>query len=460
MKLLLSHGYFLAEDEVEKKVMRPYPPLGLLYVSAFLKQKNIDHQLFDSTFSSYKEWIDNFNRTKPRIIALYANFLTRKKVIKIIKQIRETQTQAKTKIIIGGPDVKYNTDDYLNRGVDFCVIGEGEETLHELYVAVVEKGDFNQIKGIVYKEESGLIKQNTPRDHLSDLDDLPIPNRSAIDMNQYLKTWKDRHGYSSVSVNTQRGCPYTCKWCSHAVFGDTYRRRSVKNVIEEIKSITKNYSPDRIWFVDDVFTHSEKWIIEFEEIVKAENVSIEYECITRADRLNKNILQALKITGCKMLWIGAESGSQQVLDFMDRRVKAENVREMIQLANEIGIETGTFIMLGYPGEKQKDIKESIKHLKRANPGQFTINLAYPIHGTKLFEEVKDKILNPQPWFDIPDKDLDFERTYSKRYYDFAIRWVYNDVNASKNMDCPVDYLKFKIRSLAARLGMMIHKNLK
>jgi len=159
-----------------------------------------------------------------------------------------------------------------------------------------------------------------------------------------------------------RGCPYTCKWCSHAVYGDTYRRRSVENVVKELKIIAEDYSPDRIWFVDDVFTQSEKWILSFSEVVKSEKLNIEYECITRADRLNENILNSLKDSGCKMLWIGAESGSQKVLDLMDRRVDADKVREVLLMAKRIGIDTGTFIMLGYPGETQKDINETITHL--------------------------------------------------------------------------------------------------
>ena len=132
-------------------------------------------------------------------------------------------------------------------------------------------------------------------------------------------------------------------------------------VVEELEMLVKEYSPDSFWFVDDVFTMSEGWIHDFQRSLESKNLQISYECITRADKLSEDIIRSLKDTGCQLLWIGAESGSQKVLDLMDRRVKAQQVRDMIRLAGSYGIKTGTFIMLGYPGEEQVDIEETIRH---------------------------------------------------------------------------------------------------
>ncbi|MEZ5195386.1 MAG: radical SAM protein [Bacteroidales bacterium] len=260
-------------------------------------------------------------------------------------------------------------------------------------------------------------------------------------------------------MNTQRGCPFTCNWCSHAVYGDTYRRRPVKSVIAEIKELIVEYNPDSFWFVDDVFTMSEKWLMDFQQELQANHLKIKYECITRADRLNEKIIKTLKNTGCEMLWIGAESGSQKVIDLMDRRVDIKVVREMIKRSKNQGIKTGTFIMLGYPGETSKDIQETIYHLKESNPDIFTINIAYPIRGTKLFEDVKEKIVPVEADFETIDRNVDFKRTYNRKYYDYAIRKVYNEVNYHKYKlnKKNVLALKCKLKSATASIGMIIYK---
>lgn len=459
MKLLLIHAYFLEEDEVEQKVMKPYPPLGLLNISAYIEQHGIDHRIFDSTFSSFRELENEILEFLPDVIGIYANFLTRKNILRIIDFLREKQLLDKTNFIIGGSDVKHSVEEYLNYGASFLVIGEGEVTFFELVTAIRDGGDHFQIEGIAFKDDFGITQINSPRDHIRDLDALPFPNRKKIDLLKYLSAWKSKHQYNSISVNTQRGCSFSCNWCSHAVFGDTYRRRSPKSVVDELVEIQREYKPDTIWFVDDVFTMSERWLVAFESELKNRSIRISYECISRADCLNEKIIKSLYESGCEMLWIGAESGSQKILDKMDRRVDVTQVRKTIQLAKKQGIKTGTFIMLGYPGETEQDINETIKHLKTANPDVFTINTAYPILGTRLHEDVKELILNNYNWTETIDRDIDYKRTYPKRYYDFAIRKVYNEVFAykSKLAGQQLRSMKFKLKASVLSLLMLMNK---
>jgi radical SAM superfamily enzyme YgiQ (UPF0313 family) len=239
------------------------------------------------------------------------------------------------------------------------------------------------------------------------------------------------------------------------VYGLSYRRRSAKLVVEELEAIKKDYNPDSLWFVDDVFTISHKWLREFHEEMKKKNLIIPYECITRADRMNEEIIQLLKDTGCFRVWIGAESGSQKVIDLMDRRVDVGQVRDMIKLSKKYAIETGTFIMLGYPGETEDDIEETIHHLKDSNPDHFTITIAYPIRGTEMFQEIESIQTDNLEWSSSTDREIDFKRTYSRRYYDFAVRRVTNEVNyfKSKNGIMNMRSTKFKMKSLAAKIGM-------
>ncbi len=298
---------------------------------------------------------------------------------------------------------------------------------------------------------------------LRDIDSLPFPGRNKVNLHLYLDAWKQRHGENAISISTMRGCPYTCKWCSRAVYGLSYRRRSAINVCNEIELIQKTYQPDTLWFVDDVFTISHKWLKEFAEELKIRNIKIKFECITRADRLNEEVLKILSESGCFRVWIGAESGSQKIIDLMDRRVDVNQVREMIKLAQKNNIQAGTFIMLGYPGETEEDINETIRHLKESNPDFFTITVAYPIKGTELFAEIEASQTANFEWDKNSDRDRDFKRTYNRKYYDYAVRRVTNEVNFYKlilknKIFSPVT-IAFKIKSIAARLGMLYCRTL-
>jgi radical SAM superfamily enzyme YgiQ (UPF0313 family) len=204
-----------------------------------------------------------------------------------------------------------------------------------------------------------------------------------------------------------------------------------------------------------VFTISHKWLETFAQELAKRNVRIPYECITRADRMNETVVALLRETGCFRVWIGAESGSQKVIDLMDRRVDVNQVRDMIRLTRKSGIEAGTFIMLGYPGETEEDIEETIHHLKESNPDIFTITVAYPIKGTELYEEVEADISTSLDWSSSTDRQIDFKRTYSRKYYDYALKRVNHEVNLFKmgagHMSMPG--LKLQVKLMAAKLGM-------
>lgn len=453
MDVLLTHAYYLQEDEKEKEIMRPYPPLGILYISAFLKEKKVDTHLFDATFSSIEAHKEYILKNQPKVIAIYTNLMTKLNVIKLVKWLKNNTATQFTQIILGGPDVTYNYANYLKTGADYIIIGEGEETTFELSNHLLGKtnGSIKEIQGIAYLENNQPVK-NDARIKIKNIDDLPFPDRESIDIGQYQNVWKQHHGASTISISTQRGCPYTCKWCSTAVYGQSYRRRSPKLVADEIETIISSYNPDSLWFVDDVFTVSHKWIDGLHEEFIARGIKVAFECITRAERLNDDILGKLKEMGCSKIWIGAESGSQRIIDEMDRRVDVDLVKEMIIKTKSFGIQTGTFIMLGYPKETMDDINKTVQYLKDASPDNFTITVAYPIVGTGLHDQIKNKIITNLNWETSTDRDIDFKRTYSKRFYDFAVPFVVNSVNAhilkSQNKPWVKTFLKSKISGLA------------
>lgn len=461
MKILLTHGYFLEDDPNEKIIMKPYAPLGILYVSAFLEQKGFSNAVFDTTFSSMPELQKYMLEFNPDVLAVYVNLMTKLNVLKVIKFVKDNLK--KTKIILGGPEIRYNAKDFLNHGADYLVIGEGEETCFELIKTLNDK-NFDQLKnipGLGFKNSNNEIFFTEERVKLKDIDSLPFPGRDKINLHLYLDAWKQIHGENAISISTMRGCPYTCKWCSRAVYGLSYRRRSAKNVCNEIEIIQKTYQPDTFWFVDDVFTISHKWLNEFAEELKIRNLKIKFECITRADRLNEEVIKILSESGCFRVWIGAESGSQKIIDLMDRRVDVNQVREMIKLAQKNNIQAGTFIMLGYPGETEQDINETIRHLKESNPDYFTITVAYPIKGTELFAEIEASQTVNFEWDKNSDRDRDFKRTYNRKFYEYAVRRVTNEINfyklILKNKIFSPNTIIFKAKSIAARIGMLYYR---
>ena len=455
MKILLTHGYFLQEDPKEQEIMKPYVPLGILCISAYLEKNGYENEVFDSTFSSFEKLSRYLLSHQPDVIGIYTNLMTKLNVLKIVKYCRSHAALQHIKIILGGPEVRNHVDNFLKYGADVIVLGEGEQTMLELVMVYDKKLEktLNEIEGIAFMKEVKVVK-NEARPNLRDLNELPFPNRHKVNLQLYFDAWKSRHGTSAISVSTMRGCPYTCKWCSRAVYGLSYRRRSADKVAEEILSIQENYDVDSIWFVDDVFTISHKWLREFREALKKRNLKIQYECISRSDRMNEEVIQLLKDTGCFRVWIGAESGSQKVIDAMDRRVDVQQVREMIRESRRHGIQAGTFIMVGYPGETDEDVKLTLEHLKKSDPDLYTITVAYPIKGTPLYEEVERQFVSQLPWESSTDRQIDFKRTYTRKYYDYAIRWIYNEMAIHKlNGNNFKETFIHKIKSIASR-GLM------
>jgi len=455
MRVLLTHGYFLAEDAKEQQLMRPYPPLGILYLAAYLEERGISATVFDSTFSSRLALERHLVDTRPEVVGVYTNLMTKRAVLGIVRFIRERLPG--TRVVLGGPEVTHHAEKFLEHGADVIVVGEGEETMTALVQAWEQGTPLAEVAGIVFRDQGGVVR--TPkRALLRSLDELPMPKRDALDLTPYLRAWREKHGTSAISISTMRGCPYTCRWCSRAVYGGTYRRRSPKLVVDEIELVTQRYRPDSLWFVDDVFTINHGWLEALTVELERRNLRVRYECITRADRMNERVAALLKRSGCFRVWIGAESGSQKILDAMDRRVKVEQVGDMIRLCKGLGIETGTFIMLGYPGETEADIDATIDHLKRSDPDHFTITVAYPIKGTPYWEDVRDDIVEDRPWEETTDREQRLRRPHSDLYYQCAVARVVNEVRsyqlARKAGGRPtLQEARHRVQALVAGAGM-------
>ena len=434
MDLLLTHGYFLADDPKEARIMKPYAPLGILYLSSHLRRAGFDVEVYDSTFGSREQLFRLLETEQPAVIGIYGTLMTRPGVLAVAREAKARGW----KVVLGGPEPANYAAEYLAAGADVIVEGEGERTLEDL-LALARLGQWDgaglrRIAGIHF-DDGGVVFAG-PRDMIPDLDAQPWPDRERIGIERYLDAWRQRHGQGSVSVITARGCPYHCRWCSHSTYGKTHRRRSAVGVADEVEWILERYSPEMLWFADDVFTIHHGWISEYSSEVKRRKIDRPFECITRADRLNEKMADALAELGCFRCWIGSESGSQRMLDAMERGVTTDQVQHAVELCRQRGIQTGMFLMWGYEGEQLADIEATVEHVKTCDPDVYLTTVSYPIKGTPYYDEVADRVLSTGEWRETSDREAMIRGRHSRDYYKHADSLLKGEVELSRARRVP------------------------
>ncbi len=427
-ELLLTHGYFLFEDPKERQIMKPYAPLGILYLCSHLRKKGFDVDVFDTTFASRGDLFHYLRSEKPSILGVYANLMTRGNVIEILGVARE----AGWKTVVGGPEPGAYTLEYLQSGADFVISGEGEITMEELLQALrCDDPDFTKIAGLSWLDENSQMMQGAPRGQIANLDLQPWPAREAIDIQKYVETWRTHHGSGSVNFITARGCAFRCNWCSHQVYGQSHRRRDPILVVDEVEWLLGKYSPEMVWISDDVFTINHGWIRTYAAEMKRRGIRVPFECISRADRLNAEMLDLLAELGCFRLWIGSESGSQRILDAMDRGVKVEQVQDAVRMSRERGIQSGMFLMWGYEGEELEDIEATIDHVRTSNPDIFFTTVSYPIKGTPYYKKIADRLVQLEPWTLSSDRELRVKGKHTRQFYAHVDKLLRDEVERDR-----------------------------
>ena len=452
--ILLTHGYFLEEDEKEQQIMKPYPPLGLLYISAYLRRAGFDVEIYDSTWGSKAGLYERLAREPGGVLGIYTNLITRANVVAITAEAKRHGWT----VVLGGPESANYTEQYLAHGADVVVVGEGEETLAELLPTLASRGPhrLQGIAGTAFRDEHGQVVSNPPRPQIADLDSLPWPDRERIDLPKYVDVWRTHHGMGSVNMITARGCPYKCQWCSHAVFGYSYRRRSFVDCADELQHIRDFYQPDQVWYSDDVFTINHRWLYGYAAELKRRGLKLPFETISRADRMMKEeVLETLAEMGCYRIWIGAESGSQRVLDAMQRGVTVEQVEWATRAAQRHGIAVGMFLMWGYEGEELEDIEATIDQLKKWNPDVFLTTVAYPIKNTPYYGNVADWAVLTKEWSAATDRDFVIKGRHSRAYYKHADVWLRSEMAALRlGQQNPTEAAGHRTEALRARQALL------
>ena len=438
-QILLGQSYYLRFDPKLWEAMQPYPPLGTLYAASWLRQHGYEVSLFDAMLAeSENEWAKALDEHKPQYAVIYEdnfNYLSKMCLLRMREAAFTMIEMAKSRgciVILCGADATDHYAEYLEHGADYCLLGEGEETLLELLNQLSAGREAGQVIGLA----SSKTIHPSRRPDITDLDKLPFPAWDLVDVEKYKKIWVERHGYFSMNMVTTRGCPYHCNWCAKPIWGQRYNSRSPENVAAEMKWLKVTHAPDHIWFADDILGLKPKWIEYFADLLLETDAVIPFKCLQRADLVNEKTASALAKAGCKTVWIGAESGSQKILDAMEKGDKVEDIYRAAKLLRENGIEVGFFLQFGYPGETWEDVQKTLKMVRECMPDDIGISVSYPLPGTKFYERVKLELGEKQNWIDSEDLAMLYRGPFPTGFYRVLHGRVHYEFRARKAIQKP------------------------
>jgi anaerobic magnesium-protoporphyrin IX monomethyl ester cyclase len=431
--IVLTNSFLLRFDPKQHKLGQPYAPLGTLYAASVLRKAGYNFRFHDPMFSDDPESIRPLlAKERPRILIIYEDgfsYLTKmclssmqEATFRMIRTAREFGCRT----IIYSLDASDHRELYLEKGADFIILGEGENTLRELVGLLILNPDdtADDVNGIV-RIKNGRLQVTFPRELITDPDEIPFPAWDLLDIGRYSETWKKKNRHFVMNMVTTRGCPYNCIWCAKPVYGNHYSSRSPRNVVEEMLYLKENCSPDHIWFADDIFGLRPGWTGEFATLSGDHHLSLPYTIQSRADLLaDESQIRPLVKSGCRKVWLGIESGSQKILDAMQKGITVEQVYAASKGLRKAGMDQAFFLQLGFPGETREDIHKTIRLLTDLMPEDIGISVTYPLPGTKFYDSVKNEMQAKVNWKDSDDLALLFPGSFSPTWYKTMHRFIH------------------------------------
>jgi radical SAM superfamily enzyme YgiQ (UPF0313 family) len=425
--VLLTHSYHLYYDRKQVRKMQPYPPLGTLYAAALLRHKGFSVALFDSMLDDPAEGFPKALREhRAKIAVIYEdnfNFLSKmclSRMREVAFEMINAARVAGATVIVHGSDSSDHCAEYLARGADYVLVGEAEWTLLEVVESLARglERDPANIPGVVFSPNSGeRVIRSSHRPPMRDLEQLPFPARDLVDMDIYREAWREAHGFFSLNLVSSRGCPYRCNWCAKPIYGDSFHARTPEAVAEEMRRLRDAFGADHLWFADDLFGINNRWVQKFAHHVKKLNAAIPFKAQARADLMrNEETVAALANSGCAEVWMGVESGSQKVLDAMDKGIRIEQVLHARKNLKQHGIRACFFLQLGYPGETWSDIQKTIHMVREARPDDIGVSVSYPLPGTRFYQRVREELGAKSNWVDSDDLAMMFKGAYTSEFY--------------------------------------------
>ena len=440
-EILLGQAYYLRFDAKLWQAQQPYPPLGTLYAASYLRERGRSVALFDAMLAeSVDEWAAALDREKPRLAVIYEdcfNYLSKMCLLRMREAALEMIDLARGRgcpVVVSGSDATDHPDLYLARGAAAVILGEGEITLADVADRILAGRDVAGVPGIACLDNARIVQKSPARPFIRSLDDLPFPAWDLVDVERYRAIWHARHGYHSMNLATTRGCPYHCNRCAKPIYGQRYAVRSAKAVVDEMAWLTANFAPDHFWIVDDVFGLKPGWVEEFADLVRERRVRTPFRCLMRADQLTAEVGVALAHAGCRMVWMGAESGSQKVLDAMEKGLRVDDIRAASRHLRASGIEVGFFLQFGYPGETWSDIEATLQLVRELKPTDVGVSVSYPLPGTRFFDRVRQELGHKQNWFDSSDLSMMYKATFAPDVYRRVHGLVHHELRARKSAE--------------------------
>lgn len=423
-KVLFTHSFFYKLDHKQWRFKQPYPPLGTLFAASLVRENNYAVSLFDSNLkNSPQELLSMLEKDAPDYLVIYDdgfNYLT-KMCLTTMREaafsIIEMGKGFGCKIIVSSSDASDHYNEYLNHGADFVIIGEAELTLMELLNGL-QKDDFSAeaIPGIAWKGEE-KVRLSGQRPVLKELDSLPLPAWDLVNIEEYREIWMKHHGYFSLNIATTRGCPFKCNWCAKPIYGNRYNTRSPEKVVEEIELLMSMHETNHFWMCDDIFGLKPGWVVAFNKALKQKSLKIKYKIQSRVDLLlQEDTIDILAESGLETVWLGAESGSQKILDAMDKGTTVEQIAEATRLLKKRGVKVAFFLQFGYLGENKEDILKTQNMVLELMPDEIGISVSYPLPGTKFYDRVKQNIQEKANWTDSDDLDSMFSSSKDREFY--------------------------------------------
>ena len=455
--VLFTHSYFYRLDTKQWKFKQPYPPLGSLQAAAVAREAGFNVHFFDVALRHEAAEVEvALKQHRPDYFVIYDdgfNYLT-KMCLTLMREAAMRMAQrarnAGSKVIICSSDSSDQYEKYLDGAVDYVVRGEGEESVKELLQHLDSETDCQQIPGIVFRKGKETVV-NKQRPVLRELDSLPMPAWDLIDLEPYREIWKKNHGYFSLNMATTRGCPYKCNWCAKPIYGNRYNSRSPEHVVNELAFLLQKFQPDHFWMCDDIFGLKPGWLLQFSSLVRQKKLKFKYKIQSRVDLLlEENTIEALASSGADTVWVGAESGSQKILDAMDKGTTVEEIRKATQILKQHQIKVGYFLQFGYLGENRADIQATLNMVIEQMPDEIGISVSYPLPGTKFYETVKGQLSEKQNWTDSDDLAMMYRGTFSPAYYKLLHRYVHSRYRIQRGWE-QIKKRNFRLRALASMI---------
>ncbi len=437
--ILLAHSFFLKNDPKQIEKMSPYAPLGTLYAASELRRRGYSVALFDAMLADGEEEFERLlAETQPAIVALYEdqfNFLNKMCLAHSRRagcNMSRHARAAGATVIAAGSDASDHPEVYFREGVQYVLAGEADHTLGELVDILAGRANgrcVNEVAGLAIPDPAAPdgVQRTCSRAVERHPDVFPLPAWDLLDVERYRNAWRGAHGYFSLNMVSTRGCPFHCNWCAKPIWGQRYAMRSPASVAEEMALLKRSLKPDLIWFADDIFGLQPRWVAEFADRVTALDGSIPFKIQSRIDLMTEKAVAGLAKAGCHEVWLGVESGSQKILDAMDKGTDARQIPVVRERLRDAGIRACYFLQFGYAGETFEDIEQTVQLVRDTLPDEIGISVSYPLPGTRFHEMVKAQLNGQDHWQDSNDLAMMFQGTYQTPFYRHLHRLLHRDL---------------------------------